>query len=109
MGIWGSDHSGPSPPPTVQLSNHTDAVGSGRTFITLWISHNYYRLKNNQIDTEMCSDCFYDLNDGNNREGSVNRDFWLAFNRAVSGMSSRNGYGTCNVKLSWVCNVPGND
>ena len=92
-----------------EIALHTDAVSSDTNHATVWLAHNYYRLKTNRIDTEMCDECLFDLNDGADDEGSVNRDIYLAFNRVISGRSDRNGYGTCMVKLAWVCNVVNNN
>ena len=85
-------------------TNTTAGVADAATF---WLGHNYYRLKTTKIDEETCSDCLYDLNNGADFEGKVNRDLYLAFNRVVSGNSGRDGFGTCKVQLSWECNTSG--
>ena len=87
-------------------ASHAGALGHGTDNVTFWLAHNYYRLKTRQLDEEMCNVCLYDLNNGEDREGLVNRDLYLAFNRVVSGFSRRDGTGACSVRLSWVCNIP---
>ena len=79
---------------------------NGMELATFQLGHNYYRLTTEDMDEEECSNCLYDLDNGDDTTGTVNRDLYLAFNRVVSGRSDRNGAGTCEVKLSWECNIP---
>ena len=90
---------------SAEIERKTGAVGSATSAATFWLAHNYYRLKTDTLDHELCDECLFDLNNGADDEGTMNRDLYLSFNRVNSGKADRNGYGVCFVKLSWVCNV----
>ena len=89
------------------IKSYSGALGPSTTRITMLLAHHYGRviINGNEVDEEVCDDCFFELNDTAD-EGPVNNDLYFAFNRSVrNGYLQADGYGVCSAKLSWVCNV----
>ena len=90
------------------FKSYPGALGPSTTQITMLLAHHYGRviINGNEVDEEVCDECFYELNDTVDTEGPVNNDLYFAFNRSVrNGYLQADGYGVCSAKLSWVCNV----
>lgn len=85
-----------------------DALAPNATKITVFISNEFLRIQNDLgYDKEMCSDCLFAFNGHpDNGTSGPNQDVYIALNRVVSGMVSRNGYGVCKATMSWLCPWP---